>query len=85
MANLTTDYLDKALRAQEKRIQENGQKSLNALARDLKLFVKEQDEELGRMVNKGFEQTIKQLDVNNRVERLEKFREIVIEALNIKA
>lgn len=60
------------------------QKMLDGFARDIKTYIKEEDEELARIINKGIEHVIKQLDVTNRVQSLEKFRDIVIEALNIK-
>ena len=95
MPNLTTDYLDKALKEQDKRLNktielslqaqdERFQKKLNSLAGDLKSFVKEQDDELARLVNKGFEHTIKQLDVLERMARLEKVVYKIAEAIDLK-
>ena len=84
MANLTLEQLQKALKDQDVRSQKTLQKGLDGLARDLKTHTKNEIDELARITNKGFEHIIKQLDVSARVQSLEKFRDIVIEALNIK-
>lgn len=74
------DTVDKKFDVQDGKMQ----KMLDGFARDIKTYIKEGDEELARIVNKGFEHTIKQLDVMNRVQSLEKFRDIVSKALDIK-
>ena len=98
MATLTKEYFDKALKeafqTQDQKIERRFdaqdvkmQKMLDGLARDLKIFIKDQDEELARIVNKGFEHTIKQfekLDVLERMARLEKIVYKIAEAINLK-
>ncbi len=52
------DTIDKQFETQ------NGttQKMLDGFARDIKAFIKNQDDELGRMTNKGFEDVLRRLD-----------------------
>lgn len=85
MANLTLEQLQKALDKGFKNQNFNMQKGFDGLARDLKMFIKDQDDELGRIVKAGFDDVFKRLDVTKRIERLEKFRDIVAQALNIQA
>ena len=55
MADLTKEYFDKTIKDLEV---------------DLKSYIKEENEELARMVNTGFEDVIKRLDFRERVEEL---------------
>jgi len=87
MATLTKEYFEKKFEAVDRRfdVQEaKMQKMLDGLDRDLKAFVKEQDEEIARIVNKGFEHVIKQFDVNDRVIRLETIVYKIAKAINIQ-
>ena len=89
MANLTLEQLQKVLnkgfKDQDSKFDKKLDVKLSALARDLKQFAKNQDDEMGRMIKSGFDDVFKRLDVTKRVERLEKFRDVVAQALNIQA
>src|SRR3989344_9436066 len=50
--------------------------------KDLKAHAVELQEELARMTNKGFEEIIKQLDVRQRVEELERDMKLIRKAIN---
>ena len=80
MANLTDQSLKKILDSSLKEQDKRFDKKLD----ELRAFVKEQDEELARMTNKGFEDVLRRLDVKERVERLEKFMYAVADSFNIK-
>ena len=87
MINLTKEYFDKKFDGIDKKFDAQEvkmQKMLDGLARDMKTFVKEQDEELAHIVNKGFEHIIKQFDVNDRVVRLETVVYKIAKAINIQ-
>ena len=69
MADLTKEYFDKTIKDLEV---------------DLKSYIKEENEELARMVNTGFEDVIKRLDFRERVEELERKMSKMEKALNLR-
>jgi len=69
MADLTKEYFDKTIKDLEV---------------DLKSYIKEENEELARMVNTGFEDVIKRLDFRERVEELERKMGKMEKALNMQ-
>ena len=69
MADLTKEYFDKTIKD---------------LKVDLKSYIKEENEELARMVNTGFEDVIKRLDFRERVEELERKMSKMEKALNLR-
>ena len=73
MANLTKEYFEEYL---DKRLKDQ--------TKDLKVSIKESQEELARMTSKGFEDVIKRLDVREQVERHDRILKKVTEALNIR-
>lgn len=92
MANLTKEFfekhlderLDARLKEQSKELKVFVKDQDDKLEKSLKAFIQEQDEELARIVNKGFEHTIKQLDVLERMARLEKVVYKIADAINLK-
>ncbi len=77
MANLTTEYLDKALKKALKEQAVELKKSITtelkkSIVTELKVFIKEEIDHLARMTAKGFEDLEKRLDVKERVEKLER-------------
>ncbi len=73
MANLTKEYFEEYL---DKRLKDQ--------TKDLKVSIKESQEELARMTSKGFEDVLKRLDVREQVERHDRILKKVTEALNIR-
>ena len=69
MADLTKEYFDKTIKDLEV---------------DLKSYIKEENEELARMVNTGFEDVMKRLDFRERVEELERKMGKMEKALNMQ-
>mgnify|MGYP001571963220 CR=1 FL=1 len=90
MTELTRDYLDKQLdiideRAEKRMVKIVGElKSYTDLAVEkLTATVEQEIEDLASMTNRGFEDITKQLDVRERLEKLEKKMERVHKALNL--
>lgn len=69
MANLTKEYFDKTIKD---------------LKSELKSHIDDKNEKLARMVNTGFEDVIKRLDVRERVESLERKMGKMEKALNLQ-
>jgi len=90
MANLTTEYLDKKFGQIDKKF-DNVVKELKsytdtrvgAAVKELKGYADEKQDEMATMVNKGFEDVLKRLDVKDRMDKLEKKVEKVYEALHL--
>ena len=90
MANLTTEYLDKKFGQIDKKF-DNVVKELKsytdtrvgAAVKELKGYANEKQDEMATMVNKGFEDVLKRLDVKDRMDKLEKKVEKVYEALHL--
>lgn len=88
MANLTKEYLDSKFKALDSKLSSLDGK-LNSQTKELKSFVgtkvEKEIERLAVMVNKGFADIEKRLDVVDRVERLEKMVFKISEALNVRS
>ena len=70
MASLTKEYFDR---------------KIGGVAKDLKSYVNDKHKELARLVNAGFEDVIRRLDVRERVEKLERKVGRIMEAINLRA
>ena len=95
MANLTKEYFDRkigvlitkdGLRKELKNFATKDDLKNFATKDDLKNFATKDDlNELAAMINRGFEEIIRKLDVRERVEKLEKKVGRIMEAINLQA